>query len=78
MKNDIFIMTRGDRVCRIPNRARPRDESIFVRKDSTCIKLDEQLDTRYPMTYVLWVDSSTGETGLGWVLSSRLRSIHLI
>ena len=71
-------MTRGDRICKFPNRERPRDQSTFVRKDSTCLKLDEQLDTRYPMVYVLWVDAVSNESGIGWVLNSRLRSVHLI
>ena len=78
MTGEIFVMTRGDWVCKSCNRERPRRESTFVRKGSKCVKLEETIDTRYPMTYVLWVDSVTNESGTGWVLTSRLKSVHLI
>lgn len=78
MKNEIYITTRGDRICKIPNRERPKSKSVFVCGGSTCIKLDENLETRYPMTYVFWADCRTGESGVGWILSSRLRQIPII
>lgn len=78
MTNDLFILTRCERACKIANRERPRLKSNWVNENSVCIKIDETVDVRYPMMYVFWTDSLTGETGYGWILSSRLRSIDLI
>jgi hypothetical protein len=75
---ELFILQRNDRICQEPNRERPKKKSTIVNEGSVCIKFDERLDIRYPMSYVMWTDSMTGEIGFGWVLSSRLRSIHLI
>lgn len=75
---DLFVLERADRICLEPNRERPKKRSALVNEGSVCIKFDEKLDIRYPMSYVMWTDALTGEMGFGWVLSSRLRSIHLI
>lgn len=76
--NPVFITTRYDKVCKFPNRERPKSKSVWLNENSVCIVFDEISETRYPMSYVMWSDSLTGATGFGWILNTSLRSIHLI
>jgi hypothetical protein len=72
MNTPIFTMKRSDKICRDMNRERPKHKSTWVSRGSKCIVFDESTDYFYPMSYVLWADILTGESGLGWVLRSSL------
>lgn len=75
MKEDLYFLCKEDRACKVPNRERPKKLSVPLGIFSICIKIDEIKEIRCPLSKVIWTDSTTGRTGVGWVLSSRLKKL---